>query len=486
MCLILGFEIIMAAAKRFLNDSCTDSDHQSNGKRIRSTRPSFASVIGEVVMVNCLNNFCSALEPMLRKVVSEEVENGVKRGARSLSRAPSLRIQALEPSSLQLIFSKKLSLPIFTGSKIMDIENSPLHILLVDTTGDRLVPVSLPFTIKVEIVVVDGDFPPGGRETWTSDEFDKNVVKERTGKRPLLNGELQVTMRDGFVPFGEVEFTDNSSWIRSRKFRLGARVVHGTSRGFRVREAMTEPFVVKDHRGELYKKHHPPMLEDEVWRLEKIGKDGAFHKKLTSMGISTVQDFLKLSVVDPFKLRKILGIGMSEKMWEVTIKHARTCIMGNKIYMSRGPNYTLLLNPICQVIKAVINEQTYPPTRITTMIKAYIENLVREAYANWNSLEEVDGLLTETPLLLTQGDVIEQYPNHHQQSLERSYQQLSKTDQTMEVASATTNTNMECNDHWLVNSTLFNNPIEAGVHCNFSESSSDDDLTPTRRFIHHS
>lgn len=35
--------------------------------------------------------------------------------------------------------------------------------------------------------------------------------------------------------------------------------------------------------------------------------------------------------------------------------------------------------------------------------QAYIENLVREAYANWNSLEEVDGLLTDTPLLLTQG-----------------------------------------------------------------------------------
>lgn len=47
------------------------------------------------------------------------------------------------------------------------------------------------------------------------------------------------------------------------------------------------------------------MLEDEVWRLEKIGKDGAFHKKLTSMGINTVQDFLKLSVVDPSKLRKV-------------------------------------------------------------------------------------------------------------------------------------------------------------------------------------
>lgn len=47
------------------------------------------------------------------------------------------------------------------------------------------------------------------------------------------------------------------------------------------------------------------MLDDEIWRLEKIGKGGAFHKKLAEEGINTVQDFLKLSVVDPVKLRAV-------------------------------------------------------------------------------------------------------------------------------------------------------------------------------------
>lgn len=47
------------------------------------------------------------------------------------------------------------------------------------------------------------------------------------------------------------------------------------------------------------------MLNDEVWRLEKIGKDGAFHKKLASENINTVQDLLKLSIVDPQKLRTV-------------------------------------------------------------------------------------------------------------------------------------------------------------------------------------
>lgn len=55
----------------------------------------------------------------------------------------------------------------------------------------------------------------------------------------------------------------------------------------------------------VYKKHHPPALDDEVWRLEKIGKGGAFHQKLSSYGINTVQDFLKLYIVDSSKLRTV-------------------------------------------------------------------------------------------------------------------------------------------------------------------------------------
>ncbi|GAV79093.1 Calmodulin_bind domain-containing protein, partial [Cephalotus follicularis] len=110
---------------------------------------------------------------------------------------------------------------------------------------------------------------------------------------------------------------------------------------------------------EVYKKHHPPSLDDEVWRLEKIGKDGAFHKKLTSEGINTVQDLLKLATVDPTKLIKILGAGMSEKMWVITINHARTCNMSNKRYIFRGSNYTILLNPICQVVEAELDGCVY-------------------------------------------------------------------------------------------------------------------------------
>lgn len=47
------------------------------------------------------------------------------------------------------------------------------------------------------------------------------------------------------------------------------------------------------------------MLDDDLWRLEKIGKDGVFHTRMNSEGIKTVQDFLKLAVIDTHKLRKV-------------------------------------------------------------------------------------------------------------------------------------------------------------------------------------
>ncbi|KAL6007549.1 hypothetical protein ACLOJK_033047 [Asimina triloba] len=401
------------AAKRLFDDaSRNDSDPAAEEKRMRTT-PSFANVIKEAVMMKSFQSFCTNLEPLLRRVVQEEVERGVTRVAFSfLSRSPSTKIPALGESSLQLIFSKKLSLPLFTGSKIEDEENNPLQILLVDTSGGRAAHMtthSLP--IKVELVVLDGDFPAGDSEDWTQEEFEKNIIRERQGRRPLLAGEVSVTVRDGVGVVGEIEFTDNSSWIRSRNFRIGARVVQETSQGRRIKEAKTEAFSVRDHRGELYRKHYPPALEDDVWRLERIGKDGAFHKKLTAAGIQKVQDFLKLFAIDPNQLRRILGGGMSDKMWDGTMKHALTCDMGNKLYLHRNQQATVVLNPICQVVGVVNNGQRCPVSDLSPMHKAYLQHLAGDAYKKWSTLEEIDALQSDSALL--QYDATAAMGSHH-------------------------------------------------------------------------
>lgn len=399
------------AAKRLAPDF--EKDAQPNEKRLR-TMPSFASVIGEVMKARSFQSFLNSFEPMLRRVVNEEVERGIQRTMRTMTRSPSLRIQAPEPS-LKLMFVNNPSPVIFTCNKISDIDGEPLQLRLVEKIGDQIRGKTLPHPVKVEIVVIDGDFPTTDRDVWTVDEFNRSIKKERAGRRPLITKEVNYTIRDEcFVTLGDLEFTDNSSWTRSRKFKLGARVIAGCSNGTRILEALTDAFIVKDQRGEVYKKHYPPMLKDEVWRLEKIGKDGKFHKRLERAGIKTVQDFLKLSVVDSTKLKKILGekTEMSDRLWESILKHAKTCDVGNKLYICHGSNYTVILDATCNIFRVTNSAPDLIPCLENETI---IRELVKNAYENWDSLQEVDReVVNNESLQQFQGNNVAECSNQEQ------------------------------------------------------------------------
>ncbi|XP_027333955.1 calmodulin-binding protein 60 B isoform X4 [Abrus precatorius] len=323
-------------------------------------RPALASVIVEALKVDSLQKLCSSLEPILRRVVSEEVERALAKlgPARLSGRSPPKMIEGPDGRSLQLQFRSRLSLPLFTGGK------------------------------------VEGDFNNEDDEDWTQEEFESHVVKEREGKRPLLTGDLQVTLKEGVGTLGELTFTDNSSWIRSRKFRLGLKVASGFCESIRIREAKTVAFTVKDHRGELYKKHYPPALSDEVWRLEKIGKDGSFHKKLNNAGILTVEDFLRLVVKDQQRLRNILGSGMSNKMWEALLEHAKTCVLSGKLYVyypEDTRNVGVIFNNIYELRGLISGEQFFSADSLTDSQKVYVDSLVKKAYDNWDQVVEYDG-----------------------------------------------------------------------------------------------
>jgi Calmodulin binding protein-like len=153
--------------------------------------------------------------------------------------------------SLQLQFTTKLSLPIFTGAKIEAEKSSSLTISLVDSSTGFTIFSGPGSFLKVEIVVLEGDFDLSEKYlSWNPEEFRSYVVKEREGRRPLLNGDAFVELKQGVGSLGELSFTDNSSWTRSRRFRLGALTEDGYLNRLRIKEAVTEPFMVKDHRGE--------------------------------------------------------------------------------------------------------------------------------------------------------------------------------------------------------------------------------------------
>ncbi|KAI0515629.1 hypothetical protein KFK09_008294 [Dendrobium nobile] len=375
------------AAKRLPEEADKESDIRE-GKRIRSL-PSFTMVIRQAMAANCLQNLCLALEPVVRRVVQEEVERGLVRRACLLQRSPQMLIEEAKPScGLQLIFKKQPSLSIFTENRIEDDDGCPLEILLVDTATGKKPITSLSSSIKVELVVLDGDFSCDDSDNWSTVDFNRKIVKEREGRRPLLTGDIALTLKNGEASIDELKFTDNSSWIRSRHFRIGARVSSGSLKGFDIREAATSRLFVKDHRGEAYKKNYPPALGDEVWRLEKIGKDGAFHKKLMAKNIKTVQDFLKLSVIDSPQLRTILGMSC-DRNWEAAIKHAKTCPLGDKLYIHQCPPYSIVLSPICEVVNIIVDGVSWTFQELSMQMRATVQELVLEAYNCWDRLEEI-------------------------------------------------------------------------------------------------
>ncbi|CAO2037378.1 unnamed protein product [Urochloa humidicola] len=370
-------------------------DGRPEAKRARP--PALASVIVEALKMDSLQRLCSSLEPILRRVVSEEVERALVRlgpATISGSRASPKRIEGPDGRTLQLQFRTRLSLPLFTGGKVEGEQGAAIHVVLLDSGTGCVVSSGPESSAKLDIVVLEGDFNNEDEEGWTGEEFDSHVVKEREGKRPILTGDLQVTLKEGVGTIGELTFTDNSSWIRSRKFRLGLKIASGFCEGVRIREAKTEAFMVKDHRGELYKKHYPPTLKDEVWRLEKIGKDGSFHKRLNKSGISTVEDFLRLVVRDPQKLRSILGSGMSNKMWETLVEHAKTCVLSGKYYIyysDENRSIGAIFNNIYAFCGLISGEQFYSSESLDDSQKLFADALVKKAYDNWMYVIEYDG-----------------------------------------------------------------------------------------------
>ncbi|TXG47293.1 hypothetical protein EZV62_026587 [Acer yangbiense] len=399
------------------------------------------SVIVEALKVDSLQKLCSSLEPILRRVVSEEVERALAKlgpakltGRFKIGLLPHFlanvalacnslivvladisirlvsspkRIEGPDGRNLQLHFRSRLSLPLFTGGKVEGEQGAAILIVLIDASTGHVVTSGPESSVKLDVVVLEGDFNNEHDDNWTEEEFESHVVKEREGKRPLLNGDLQVTLKEGVGTLGELTFTDNSSWIRSRKFRLGLKVSSGCCEGIRIREAKTDAFTVKDHRGELYKKHYPPAMNDEVWRLEKIGKDGSFHKRLNRAGIYRVEDFLRLVVRDSQKLRNILGSGMSNKMWDILVEHAKTCVLSGKLYVyypDDARNVGVVFNNIYELSGLIANGQYYsadslsdsqkvtvPNWRNLSRKEVHVDTLVKKAYDNWMHVIEYDG-----------------------------------------------------------------------------------------------
>ncbi|CAO2836620.1 unnamed protein product [Amaranthus hypochondriacus] len=370
------------------------------------------------------------LEPTLRKVVKEEMElffNLQSIPRRSLALQPN----TIPTRNLQLIFANKLPSILFTNSKVEDEDHDPLKIQLVDAVSQCVIDHGSLSGIKIEIVVLNGDFVADGREDWSENEFNDNIVREREGKRPLLVGDLSFVLVGGVGYIQNITFTDNSSWLRSRKFRLGVRVVSRASLGTGIREAVSEAFMVLDHRGESYQKHHTPSLDDPIWRLKKISKQGASHKKLESKGIKTVKDFLMQYYLDPLSLRQVLGKGVANKTWETMVKHANECHLDNTFYSYQVSGVQLLFNCVYKIVAVKFEGQDYRSvSTLDTSQKALVKMYKQSAFYNLDQLVPVQNpFATSTPVPPT----IEQNTSFSSSKLDFQHDALSIVDQDKQL-----------------------------------------------------
>ncbi|OIT07582.1 PREDICTED: calmodulin-binding protein 60 D-like [Nicotiana attenuata] len=324
------------------------------------------------------------LEPSIRKWVRDEIERTLQLTLRS---SPNEE-ETTQSRAIHLHFDDILPSTLFTGSKVENVDNRPIKVVLHDASSNQRITSGPISSVKVSVVVLNGEFNPNDREDWTEEEFSRKIVREREGKRPLLTGDLIIQLRDGVGHLGDISFTDNSSWIKSRTFRLGLKLINRSGE-LRVREGVSEPFTVKDHRGEAYKKHYPPALGDEIWRLEKIAKAGASHKRLSQKGISCVKDFLRLYVTDPSLLREVLACGTTNNTWEKITEHANTCVLDNSewyIY-NAGESIVLLFNCIYKLVGAILDGQNCQSLdKLDVFQKRMVEDFKRRAYKNLDHL----------------------------------------------------------------------------------------------------
>ncbi|CAL4906104.1 unnamed protein product [Urochloa decumbens] len=329
-----------------------------------------------------LQELAAAVKVSLEAAVARIPEEVAKALTSFLSRAPSLYrtlVDQNRPLRYKLTITNGLGTEVFTKKTICDTNGEPLKITIIANNQEESDPRFL--SAKIRVVVLDGDFNRLNQECWTLEEFSNSIVRPRDRVGAVLTGDLELSLTNGEAYLHGATFIDNSKFVRSGKFRLGVMVIDNV--GERVQEGITEPFIVKERRGEGYRKHDIPLLNDDVWRLKKISKDGAFHDALRGSGILFVKDFLKLYYKDEQALRKIL-IKATELAWTTIIEHAKKCDPGRELYsfLVEGNSVLLFFNSVCQIVGAKFGEDYLPFDDLEMATKDLVMQWSKVAYEN--------------------------------------------------------------------------------------------------------
>ncbi|MCD7447701.1 hypothetical protein HAX54_032894 [Datura stramonium] len=295
------------------------------------------------------------------------------------------KIRPCELRCLILKFSHEISPVVFTGECIFP-EGTKLE--LVDAaTGQHMRHGPLA-SAQIEIFLLNGD------ENWTIEELNSHIMMKKRGGKSRRDQNPYLRLEGGVVSVDELKFKHSPKRMKKLEMvTIGAKVVDQPEDVI-VKEAVTGPFALKDKRLLRNKKRYPPSATDDVWRLEHIYINGAFHNRLIVNGIKTVEDFLIEFQNNPQRLRHILGKSMSESYWKKATTHAKTCNIDGRKYLyyhlETEQKFAVVFNVAGQVIWLVSGCGLHHFHILTESKKAYARNLVETAFSNWENVLKFD------------------------------------------------------------------------------------------------
>ncbi|KAG5618310.1 hypothetical protein H5410_018134 [Solanum commersonii] len=306
------------------------------------------------------------------------------------------KLDPCESRCLCLKFSHEIAPVVFTGECIF-ADGTKLE--LVDAvTGQQVRHGALASSAQVEIFVLDD-------ENWTIEELNNHIMVQTRGGTSRRNQNPYLRLEGGVVSVNEIKFKHTPKHMKKLNVvKLGARVVDQPE----VIEAVTGPFTVKDKRSKS-KKRYPPSPTHDVWRLEHIYNNGAFHKRLTENGIKTVEDFLIELQNNPQRLRhanllivflqvsalrqslakaclKIIGKKLQRMLRLAILMEESTCT----IIWRRNKNLRWLFDAAGQVMWLDSGCGLLHFNMLRDTQKAYAQKLVEIAFANWETVEKSD------------------------------------------------------------------------------------------------
>jgi len=262
----------------------------------------------------------------LKELILKEVCNAVvvAFGSQSGGMAPAALVKV--ETKFKLGFANKLRDNIYavhkTDSKLTAEGDKPLVVNVTTLDGKTTSELD---GMEVEAVLMHSSTVNGA-------EGELALAKPRKNNMPqLIQGNNTATVVNGRAEFKDhMRVQDNSSNYPGGKFVLEIRPVgkgegvNGHPPGY-VASARTEPFKVKSSRAKDNEKRHDNInMDDDVYRLMNISKNGEYYKRLHKEGITTVRQFhqrVMRSNQGKRDMRDILGPGMNDANYQHTWQH---------------------------------------------------------------------------------------------------------------------------------------------------------------------